>query len=139
MKWVWIALLITSSAVCLAQSGQTTVYLDPNSPFSGDFSAAVQKKNLPVVVTLDPTRATYMVTFQATANNGSIFKGVTSALTTGTYNDGAWDRVTMQVVNAQTKDITFSYTCKKESQNSSDPSKSVAECLAKHWKKKLGS
>jgi hypothetical protein len=136
MKRILPALLFVS-ILSWGQSNSATVYLDPNSPFSPDFSAALQKKNVPVTVTTDPAQAQYLANITLANNNGSVFQGITSVLTTGTYNNGAWDRATVQIVNPQTKAVVFSYTCKKYSQNSSDPSKSVAECLAKHWKNKL--
>jgi len=43
----------------------------------------------------------------------------------------------MTIVDTKSKDVVFSYTCKKQSQNmdtSSAFATSVAECLAKHWK-----
>jgi hypothetical protein len=126
------------SVLSWGQASQSTVYLDPNSPFSSDFSAALQKKNVPVTVTTDPAQAQYLVNVTLADDKGSIFRGITSALTTGTYNNGAWDRATIQIVDNQSKNVVFSYTCKKYSQNSGDPTKSVAECLAKHWKDKLG-
>jgi len=46
----------------------------------------------------------------------------------------------MSIVDTKTKDVVFSYTCKKTSQNmgaSSALATSVAECLAKHWKDNL--
>jgi len=132
-----LALAALASSLCRAQATQTAAYLDPSSPFSADFSAALQQKNVPVVVTTDPANARYNVTFQMYRNNGSVFQGITSAINNGTYDPGGWDRVTVQVVDNQTKNLTFSYTCKKYKDNSSDPMKSVAECLAKHWKSSL--
>src|ERR1700761_8412192 len=136
MKRILPALLLVS-ILSWGQSSQPSVYLDPNNPFSPDFTAALQKKNVPVVVTTDPAQAKYLATITLADNQGSIFQGITSAITTGTYNNGAWNRATIQIVDGQTKNVVFSYTCKKYDANSSDPSKSVAECLAKHWKNQM--
>ena len=133
-----LPVILFVSTMSWGQLAQSTVYLDPNSPFSPDFSAALQKKQVPVTVTTDPAQAQYLANITLANNNGSIFQGITSAITTGTYNNGAWDRATMQIVDAHSKNVVFSYTCKKYSQNSSDPTKSVAECLAKHWKNQMG-
>jgi hypothetical protein len=46
----------------------------------------------------------------------------------------------MTIVDAKSKDVVFSYTCRKSTQNldaSSALATSVAECLAKHWKENL--
>ena len=133
-----LPVILFVSTMSWGQVAQSTVYLDPNSPFSPDFSAALQKKQVPVTVTTDPAQAQYLANITLANNNGSIFQGITSAITTGTYNNGAWDRATIQIVDAHSKNVVFSYTCKKYSQNSGDPTKSVAECLAKHWKNQMG-
>ena len=133
-----LPVILFVSTMSWGQVAQSTVYLDPNSPFSPDFSAALQKKQVPVTVTTDPAQAQYLANITLANNNGSIFQGITSAITTGTYNNGAWDRATVQIVDAHSKNVVFSYTCKKYSQNSGDPTKSVAECLAKHWKNQMG-
>ena len=133
VKKVLPALLVFSALVSWGQSTQATAYLDPNSLFSPEFTAAIQS-----TVTTDAANAQYLVNFNLANNNGSVVQGITNVLTTGTYDTGAWDRATIQVVDAHSKNIIFSYTCKKYSQNSSDPAKSVAECLAKHWKSQMG-
>ena len=133
-----LPVILFVSTMSWGQVAQPTVYLDPNSPFSPDFSAALQKKQVPVTVTTDRAQAQYLANITLANNDGSIFQGITSAITTGTYNNGAWDRATIQIVDAHSKNVVFSYTCKKYSQNSGDPTKSVAECLAKHWKNQMG-
>ena len=137
MKRILPAILFVS-VLSWAQSAQSTAYLDPNSPFSSEFMAAIQSKKVPVTVTTDPANAQYLVNFNLANNNGSVVQGIASVITSGTYETGAWDRATIQVVDAHSKNIVFSYTCKKYSQNSGDPAKSVAECLAKHWKSQMG-
>ncbi len=136
-----LASVTLASTLCFAQGASTassTVYLDQDNPFTPDFTAALTKKQVPVVVTTDPANARYTVTFSMNKNNGSIFQGITSAINNGTYDPGGWDRATMQVVDNQSKTVAFSYTCKKYKDNSGDPMKSTAECLAKHWKSSLG-
>ena len=135
-----LTLIVLGSALAFAQtpsSGKSTVYLDQDNPFAPDFTAALTAKSVPVVVTTDPANARYTVTFSMNKNNGSIFQGITSAINNGTYNPGGWDRATMQVVDNQTKTITYSYTCKKNQDKFGDSMKSTAECLAKHWKSSL--
>jgi hypothetical protein len=135
-----LALIFLSSALALAQTpplGKSTVYLDQENPFTPDFTAALMTKSVPVVVTTDPANARYTVTFSMNKNNGSVFRGITSAINNGTYDPGGWDRATMQVVDNQTKTVTYSYTCKKNQSNYGDTMKSTAECLAKHWKSNL--
>ena len=55
----------------------------------------------------------------------------------GGDNIKSFNEVVMTIVDAHSKDVAFSYTCRKVSQNmgaSSALATSVAECLAKHWK-----
>lgn len=114
--------------------------MDSNDPFSKYFSSALQKKKVPVTVTTDPASADYTVEFQPEKNNGSVIRGVTNAIQWGRWDSGAYNEVSMQVVDPKTKDVTFSYTCRKPEQFTADDNRrlsSVAECLAKHWKNKL--
>jgi hypothetical protein len=134
------SLIVLGSALAFAQTpstGKSAVYLDQQNPFTPDFTAALMAKSVPVVVTTDPANARYAVTFTLDRNNGSVFQGITSAINNGSYDPGGFDRATMQVVDNQTKIVTFSYTCKKDRNASGDPMKSAAECLAKHWKSNL--
>jgi hypothetical protein len=116
------------------------IYLDPNRAFTPYFTAALQKKKVPVTVTVDPNQADYKANFRLNTNNGSIVEGITRAMNTGMYNAGASAQVTMSIIDVKSKNVVFSYTCRKPNRYSGDdPSTitSVAECLAKHWKNSL--
>jgi hypothetical protein len=131
------ALVLLFPALVVAQ--QRKVYLDPDESFSAYFTSALQKKKVPVTVTQDPKQADFSAQFQAKDSNGSLLKSVLSSVGAGDYNNGSFNEVVMTIVNAK-KDVVFSYTCKKQSQNldaSAALATSVAECLAKHWKENL--
>lgn len=116
------------------------IYLDPNRAFTPYFTAALQKKKVPVTVTVDPNQADYKANFRMNIDNGSVVEGITRAMNYGLYNAGASNQVTMSIVDVKSKDVVFSYTCRKPGRYSGDaPSiiTSVAECLAKHWKSSL--
>jgi hypothetical protein len=139
-KSIVIATLVVAFATTLHAQSKGKIYLDPDNSFSAYFSAAIQKKKVPVIVTTDPAQADYTADFQGKAQDGSLLKDVLSTLGAGTYNNNSSNEVVMTIVNAKTKDVTFSYTCKKQSQymdQSSALATSVAECLAKHWKDSL--
>ena len=124
----------------LALGQQSKVYLDPQDAFTSYFTSALEKKSVPVIVTTDPTQADYTVRFQTKDSNGSLLQGIASAVQSGRYDSGAFNEVGMTVIDVKSKDVTFSYTCKKYDQYTSRDSQrasSVAECLAKHWKSKL--
>lgn len=132
-------LLLALSALALAQQ-RGKIYLDPDDEFSSYFSAALQKKKVPVTVTVDPKQADYTAQFQAKGSDGSVLKSVLSQIGAGTYNNNSFNEVVMTIVDTKSKNVTFSYTCRKQSQNldaSSALATSVAECLAKHWKENL--
>lgn len=131
---VTFALLVLIPALAWGQTIQKPkVYVDPSNAFANSFSAGVEKKQVPVTLSTDPFQSDYTVNLTAESDKGSKAKGVTTALLTGVYNSGAWDRVSMTVVDSKTKDVVFSYTCQKNGGHM----QSVAECLAKHWKDQL--
>jgi hypothetical protein len=139
------SLLVAALMLLLASTAfagpQKKIYLDPDESFSAYFSSAIQKKKVPVTVTTDPKQADYTAQFQAKADDGSIVQGLLSSLGKGTYDSGSFSEVVLSVVDAKSKSIVFSYTCKKSSRYlgaSSALATSVAECLAKHWKDNLG-
>jgi hypothetical protein len=135
-----IGLILAISSAAATQEQRKKIYLDPNNSFSAYFSAALQKKQVPVTVTMDPKQADYTAQFQAEDKNGSVIEGILSSLGQGNYDTRSINEVVMTVVDAKSKDVVFSYTCSKSSQyqnRSSALSTSVAECLAKHWKDNL--
>lgn len=140
------SLVVASLVLLLAGTAfagpQKKIYLDPDDSFSAYFSSAIQKKKVPVTVTTDPAQADYTAEFRAKDNDGSIIRGLLSSLGKGSYDNGSFSEVVLSVVDAKSKNVVFSYTCKKSSQYlgaSSDLATSVAGCLAKHWKENLAS
>lgn len=133
------AILVAAVAAPLIAQ-QSKIYLDPADAFTPYFTSALQKKKVPVTVTTDPAQADYTAQFQAKAKDGSVLHGILDSIGAGTYNNVSVNEVVMTIVNAKTKDVSFSYTCRKQSQYmnaSADLATSVAECLAKHWKDNL--
>ena len=82
-----IAALILSLATTINAASKGRIYLDPDDQFSAYFSAALQKKKVPVTITTDPAQADYTAQFQARTNDGSLLKDVLSTLGAGTYNN----------------------------------------------------
>jgi hypothetical protein len=129
-----LALLMLIPAVALAQTTpKPKVYVDPDNPFSSDFEAGIQKKQLPVILTDDRDQSDYTVILKAESSHYSRTRVITASLVTDPYADGSWDRMSMTVMVSKTKDIVFSYTCQKNSDND----QAVTECLAQHWKDQL--
>ena len=88
------------------------------------------KKNVPVTLTADRRQAGYVASFSWETNQGSKTEGIMTALATGIYMNGAYERVSMTITDRRSKDLVYSYTCQKGGRHM----QSVAECLAKHWK-----
>lgn len=142
MKSAGIFLLLLVTGVSMAQS-QKRVWFDANDPMASYFSSALEKKKVPVIVTADRSQADYIVTFQETNSNGSMVQGIMSAINSKgkDYDPGAFNETSIRVIDPRTQDVVFSYTCKKPTNYAGDDNSrgsSVAECLAKHWKNKLG-
>jgi len=132
-----VAALVLGLVSTMSAASKGKIYLDPDDQFSAYFSAALQKKKVPVTITTDPKQADFTAQFQAKDQNGSLLKDVLSTLSGANYNNNSSNEVVMTIVNAKTKNVVFSYTCRKQSQNmdaASALASSVAECLAKHWK-----
>jgi hypothetical protein len=125
-----IVLLTASASIASAQTGRPTVYLESKDEFANDFSAGVIRKNVPVTLTADRQQAGYIARFTWATNEGSKTQGIVTALMTGVYMNGAYERVSMSIIERKSKNLIYSYTCQKGGRHM----QSVAECLAKHWK-----
>lgn len=134
MKRAILATFVLFPVLAWSQTIETPrVYVEGNDAISSAFAAGVQKKHVPVTLTTDGAQSDYTVSLSGQNDKGSKARGITTALFTGVYDSGAWDRVSMTVVDSKTKDVVFSYTCQK----GGGRLQSVTECLAKHWKAQL--
>jgi hypothetical protein len=125
-----IGLLAVSASIATGQTTHPTVYLESKDEFANDFSAGVIRKNVPVTLTADRAQAGYVARFTWATNEGSKTQGVMTALATGIYMNGSYERVSMSIIERKSKNLIYSYTCQKGGRHM----QSVAECLAKHWK-----
>lgn len=132
-KTVAITVFLLAAAMWAQTAERPKVFLSQNDEFSNAFAAGVEKKQVPVALVTDLAQARYTVDFSHESNNGSKARGITTALMTGVYADGSFERVSMKVVDTQNKEIVYSYTCTK-GRGGIQP---AAECLAKHWKQNL--
>lgn len=134
MRMLIALTVLFTSLVSWAQTLEhPKVYVNPSDEFSSPFAAGVEKKHVPVTLVTDMAQAKYAVDFSHERNDGSKARGITTAIFTGVYADGSFERVSMKVVDVESKAIVFSYTCQK-GRGGVQP---AAECLAKHWKEYL--
>jgi len=125
-----VLLMAVQATDAPAQTTNPTVYVESKDEFANDFSAGVIRKNVPVTLTADHQQAGYVARFTWATNEGSKTQGVMTALMTGVYLSGSYERVSMSIIERKSKNLIYSYTCQKGGRHM----QSVAECLAKHWK-----
>jgi hypothetical protein len=129
-----VAILVLLASVhatsASAQTNNPTVFVESKDEFANDFSAGVIRKDVPVTLTADEHQAGYVARFSWATNEGSKTQGVMTALMTGVYMSGSYERVSMSIIERKSKNLVYSYTCQKGGRHM----QSVAECLAKHWK-----
>jgi len=118
--------------------------------FETYFAAAVQKKNVPVTLTLDKTSAQYFVVSTDTEWQGFVYGSGTSAnwnRSGGSVYSGSAAQSTrgleasIMLINAKTKDVVWAYEVHKSSHGAlllgtlaARGKQSVAEACAKHLK-----
>jgi hypothetical protein len=73
-----VAALVLGLVSTMSAASKGKIYLDPDDQFSAYFSAALQKKKVPVTITTDPKQADFTAQFQAKDQNGSLLKDVLS-------------------------------------------------------------
>jgi hypothetical protein len=135
LLFVLLSLALTPALVAGQAESKPRVFLDPQSVFSTYFADGLQKKHVPVILTADPKEADYTVTFKAESKTGKRAQPITQAGVGDEYYSGGWYKVSMTVVSSKTEVPVFNYACKKSSGDRRVWS--VAECLAKHWKRNL--
>jgi hypothetical protein len=93
--------------------GQTKarVYVDPKDSVANEFAAGTVKKEVPITITTDPNQVHYFTTFTWQTNEGSKAQEIMTTLATGIYMSGSFERVSMTIFEAKTRNIVFSYTC----------------------------
>jgi hypothetical protein len=61
MKNFGLLLVLAASMSCFGQLGRPTVYIEPQQGFETYLAAAISKKNVPVDVVTDQTKANYVL------------------------------------------------------------------------------
>lgn len=121
-------LMVVASNARAQERGR--VYLDPKDSFANEFAAGADKKHFPLILTADSENVNYTAQFSWQTNEGSKTMGVMTTLATGIYMNGSFERVSMTILEAKSRNIVYSYTCQKGGRHL----QSAAECLAKHWR-----
>src|SRR5216684_8945836 len=136
MKRVMLLLLVlvASSLPSLAQMARPTVYIEPQNGFETFLAAAIAKKQAPVDVVTDPTKATYTlkaapVEIKQESSGGKIARCLFA------YCAGIEDKgnVSVQLIETSSSKMLWAYSVNKQ-RGGGKNAQSMAEAVAKHLK-----
>jgi hypothetical protein len=135
-----VALLFALAAVSLpslAETNRPSVYIEPQNGFETYVAAAIAKKQVPIDVVTDPTKATYMlkaapIEIKQESTGGKIARCLFA------YCAGIEDKgnVSVQLIEAGSSKMLWAYSVNKQ-RGGSKNQQSMAEAVAKHFKEFL--
>jgi hypothetical protein len=134
MKKLGLLLVFAASLSCFGQLARPTVYVEPQQGFETYLAAAISKKNVPVDVVTDQTRANYVlraapVEIKTESTGGKIARCLFA------YCAGIEDKgnVSVQLIETSSTKVLWAYSVAKQKGGSKN-SQSMAEAVAKHLK-----
>ena len=134
MKRIGLLLVFAASLSCFGQVARPTVYIEPQQGFETYLAAAMSKKNVPVDVVADQTRANYVlkaapVEIKTESTGGKIARCLFA------YCAGIEDKgnVSVQLIETNSTKVMWAYSVNKQKGGSKN-SQSMAEAVAKHLK-----
>src|SRR5882757_10050023 len=137
MKRLVLLLFVAASLPSLAQVARHSVYVEPQGGFETYIAAAIAKKQVPVDVVTDPTKATYTlkaapVEIKQESTGGKIARCLFA------YCAGIEDKgnVSVQLIEASSSKMLWAYSVNKQ-RGGSKNQQSMAEAVAKHLKEFL--
>ena len=137
MKRLGLLLVLFVTSLSSAQVPRPTVYLEPQQGFETYIAAAITKKNVPVDVVTDQTKATYVlrsapVEVKSESTGGKIARCLFA------YCAGIEDKgnVSVQLIEASSTKMIWAYSVNKQKGGSKNQ-QSMAEAVAKHFKEFL--
>jgi hypothetical protein len=133
-KIVILVTLLLCSVAGLAQLARPAVYIEPQNGFETYLAAAISKKNVPVDVVTDQTKATYLlkaapIEIKTESTGGKIARCLFA------YCAGIEDKgnVSVQLIETGSTKVLWAYSVNKQ-RGGSKNSQSMAEAVAKHLK-----
>ncbi len=134
MKTLVSLMIFVVSVSCLGQQARRSVYIEPQQGFETYLAAAISKKNVPVDVVTDQTRANYLlkaapVEIKTESTGGKIARCLFA------YCAGIEDKgnVSVQLIDSSSTKVLWAYSVNKQKGGSKN-SQSMAEAVAKHLK-----
>ena len=128
-----IAYLFLASCSVAAEAPKTTIYIEANGGFETHLAAAMSKKQVPVAVVLDKSKATYVLQASGIEEKKES-TGSKVARCLFLYCAGIEDKadVSVQLLENGSSRVVWAYTVHKE--RGAGNQQSMAEAVAKHLK-----
>ena len=132
-----LSLLLFATSLASAQLARPTVYIDAKDGFDTYVSAAITKKNVPVDVVTDQTKATYVlkaapVEIKQESTGGKVARCLFASCA-GIEDKG---NVSVQLIETSSSKMMWAYSVNKQ-RGGSKNMQSMAEAVAKHFKEFL--
>lgn len=134
MKKFGLLLVFAASLSCFGQQARTTVYIEPQQGFETYIAAAISKKNVPVDVVTDQTKADYAlkaapVQIKSESTGGKVARCLFASCI-GIEDKG---NVSVQFIDTSSSKMLWAYSVNKQKGGSKNE-QSMAEAVAKHLK-----
>jgi len=134
MKKFGLLLVFAASLTCFGQQPRTTVYIEPQQGFETYIAAAISKKNVPVDVVTDATKADYTlkaapVEIKSESTGGKIARCLFASCI-GIEDKG---NVSVQFIDTSSSKMLWAYSVNKQKGGSKNE-QAMAEAIAKHLK-----
>jgi hypothetical protein len=137
MKTIALLLILLATSLSFAEVSRPTVFLEPQQGFETYVAAAITKKNVPVDVVTDQSKATYVlksapVEVKSESTGGKIARCLFA------YCAGIEDKgnVSVQLIETSSTRMIWAYSVNKQKGGSKNQ-QSMAEAVAKHLKEFL--
>jgi hypothetical protein len=137
MRKLGLVFLLFVASMSFAQLARPTVYIEPQQGFETYLAAAMSKKNVPVDVVTDQTKATYVlksapVEVKSESTGGKIARCLFA------YCAGIEDKgnVSVQLIETSSTKMLWAYSVNKQ-RGGGKNQQSMAEAVAKHFKEFL--
>src|SRR5215471_11802737 len=134
---LFVMLVLFVASASFTQLARPTVYIEPQQGFETYLAAAMSKKNVPVDVVTDQTKATYVlksapVEVKSESTGGKIARCLFA------YCAGIEDKgnVSVQLIESSSTKMLWAYSVNKQ-RGGSKNEQSMAEAVAKHFKEFL--
>jgi hypothetical protein len=137
MKKICLSLMLFAATLSSAQIAHPTVYIDAKDGFDTYISAAITKKNVPVDVVTDQTKANYVlktapIEIKQESTRGKVARCLFASCA-GIEDKG---NVSVQLIETSSSKMMWAYSVNKQ-RGGSKNMQSMAEAVAKHFKEFL--